>query len=360
MDILSSDDLFAVLKTERPHFPVTLASQVLQETYGRVGKLDPLDSERDRNYRVTENDGRRSVLKIANSAESPSITAYQTDALVHIAQTAPALPVPRVIPATSGALIIDAIAEDGRKHSVRLFSWIDGAPIDTLARSDGVVRQLGRILAELGQALEGFRHPASGYSLLWDLKNAASLEGLLDEVDDRDLRALCKHRLERFRASVVPKFSSVRWQTIHNDLNPGNVLLNSQGTEVAGIIDFGDVVHSPLVVDVAVACAYLLSDSSDPLADVDTFVAGYSSVTPLAEDELGILFDLILTRSVMTILISRWRAARYPDNREYILSSEAEARDMLETLNMTQAAAITDRFVNANRQGMAHGGEGQS
>ncbi|NNC76564.1 MAG: phosphotransferase [Woeseiaceae bacterium] len=355
MDILSSDDPFAVLKTDRPIFSPAAAARVLNELYGRDGDLDPLDSERDLNYRLTERDGRNSVLKFANSAEPAPITAYQTEALVHVARCAPELPVPRVIPATTGALVTDVAAEDGRSHSVRLFSWIDGVPIDTVTRKPDIVQQLGTIHARLGRALQGFDHAASAYSLLWDLKNATSLEKLLVDIDDVDLRRLCKHRLDRFRTAVLPKLSSVRWQTIHNDLNPGNVLVCSDSGAVAGIIDFGDLVRSPLVVDVAVACAYLVSDSTDPLVDVESFVAAYSSVTFLTESEIDILFDLILTRATMTILISRWRAARYPDNREYILSSEAEARQMLESLNSKDVAIVTERFRHANSAGKING-----
>jgi hydroxylysine kinase len=64
-------------------------------------------------------------------------------------------------------------------------------------------------------------------------------------------------------------------------------------------------------------------------------------VLPLEPDELRVLFDLITTRMAMTIVISSWRAARYPANRNYILRNNAAAWARLQrvaTLSRDQAA----------------------
>ena len=50
---------------------------------------------------------------------------------------------------------------------------------------------------------------------------------------------------------------------------------------------------------------------------------------PLECAEIDVLYDLMLTRSTMTVLITHWRASRYPDNREYILRNETRARRLL-------------------------------
>jgi Ser/Thr protein kinase RdoA (MazF antagonist) len=54
-------------------------------------------------------------------------------------------------------------------------------------------------------------------------------------------------------------------------------------------------------------------------------IAAYHAVTPLDLLELDVLFDLIATRIVMTVVISSWRAVRYPENREYILRNNKPA-----------------------------------
>ena len=54
-------------------------------------------------------------------------------------------------------------------------------------------------------------------------------------------------------------------------------------------------------------------------------LVGHHAVLPLEAAEFGVLFDLIITRMAMTIVISSWRAARYPANRNYILRNNAAA-----------------------------------
>jgi Ser/Thr protein kinase RdoA (MazF antagonist) len=70
-------------------------------------------------------------------------------------------------------------------------------------------------------------------------------------------------------------------------------------------------------------------------------IAAYHAVLPLEAAELDVLFDLIGTRMAMTIVISNWRAARYPANRNYILRNNAAAWARLRrmaTLSRDQAA----------------------
>ena len=230
---------------------------------------------------------------------------------------------------------------------MRLLTWLEGVPIDETDHSSRAASTLGSGLARIGQALRNFDDPAADYALLWDLKNAAFLGTLLDNIDDADLRALCASTLARFERRVLPTLGALRRQVIHNDLNPGNVLVDPASGALSGIIDFGDIVRSPLVVDVAVASAYLLKPGTDPLADACAFLGAYCAVEPLDDDEIGVLFDLVLTRLAMTILIARWRAARYPDNRDYILCSEPEARAMLATLVQDDEQEMTRRLAEA-------------
>jgi len=142
----------------------------------------------------------------------------------------------------------------------------------------------------------------------------------------------------------------LRSQVIHNDMNPGNVLVDhADANRVTGVIDFGDMVFSRLVNDVAVAGAYFCRIEDDPFAEVVEFLEAYTDVLPLTQDEIAVLPDLILSRHLTTVMITHWRARLYPDNAEYILRSEGRARKMLYLVNGMSIDDTVGRFLDACR-----------
>lgn len=336
-----------MLETAVPDVGPDTATAVLAEHYGLDGNVAALDSERDRNFLISTYSGRY-VLKFANAAEGPDVADFQCRALIHIERSAPELPVPRVVRTRDGKLTASYRVTDGTSLRVRLLTYLDGIAMSESTAEADVATTLGALLAKLGRALANFEHPGAEHALAWDLKQAAQLRDLLDHIDDAELHPLCRNRLDVFDADVAPALGRLRLQVIHSDMNPGNVLVDpADPGRLTGIIDFGDMVRSPLVADVAIACAYLLTADADPFADARRFVAAYHASYPLRPEEIELLYDLILTRSAMTILISRWRAARYPENRDYILRSERLARERLESASTLPRADVTRDFVQA-------------
>lgn len=352
---MSGGDPFRVLATPVPDVDEATAASVLAEHYDLDGDIRALDSERDRNFLLSADAGRY-VLKFANAAEDPAVTDFQCRALVHVERSSSALPVPRVIRTLGGELHLEHRTDENISHQVRLLTYLDGVPMRPAESGTDAAAMLGTCLAALSVALAGFEHPASDHALAWDLKQAASLSDLLPLIDDAELRSLCRQRINAFRDNVEPELANLRWQVIHNDMNPGNVLVDPDDPDrITGIIDFGDMLRSPMIADVAIACAYLLRAGDDPFAEARRFVAAYSAARPLLAGEIEQLFDLILMRSAMTILISRWRAERYPDNRAYILRSEPLARTMLANASRCRRTDTTKQFMIACQPG--HGND---
>ncbi len=335
----------STLDTPPPAIDPDQAARLLHEHYGIEGKLEPLVSERDQNFRVTVTSGERFVLKFSNPAEEAAVVDLQVQALLHLEKTAPGLSVPRVRPTGDGAGFVRT-----GDCFVRLVTYLDGRPIgngiSTGAAPTGVrtnMGTLGAMLARLGRGLRGFFHPAARHELLWDLQNALQLRELLTHVDDPERRERLAAILDRFERHIAPVLPGLRAQVIHNDFNPDNVLADDAGS-VSAVIDFGDLVHAPLVIDLAVAAAYQLADQGDPLAPALALVSAYHAVTPLETGELDVLYDLIATRVATTILIGSWRAARYPENREYLLTSQPKALRLLDALAGIGRAAAAARF----------------
>ena len=305
--------------------PETLAQTLVAEHYGLVVATRRLDSERDQNFRLRTPEGNEYVLKIANPAEDPAITNLQTEALLHVARKDPSLPIPRVFPARNGALELEIAFDDGSTRIMRLLSFMAGIPMNAAKASATQRRDLGQSAARLARGLGDFSHPGANHKLLWDLQHAAELRPLLDAVPT-DRRDLVQRFLDGFETHALPALQHLRKQPLHNDLNPHNVVVDPANHDrVTGIIDFGDLTSTARVNDLAIAAAYQVADSDDPLAPACDVIAAYHAVMPLEPAEFAVLFDLIATRMAMTIVISSWRAVRYPENRDYILRNNPTA-----------------------------------
>ena len=117
---------------------------------------------------------------------------------------------------------------------------------------------------------------------------------------------------------VAPPLAKARHQFVHNDLNSGNVLVDpANESVVAGIIDFGDAVHTALVADVAIAAVAQIIDGFSPQEAVADLVRGYQEIEPLLAPELEILNGLIAARMVSAVITSEWHRAKNPQSKHF-------------------------------------------
>ena len=314
------------LSAPPPVFSEVDAAALARQHFGVEGTASKLTSERDANFRIRTQCGESYVLKLSNPAEERLVTNLQTEALRHVAEKDPDLPVQRVFRNAGGTyeeILSDAA---GQPLVLRLFSYLEGEPLHLAPRSAAQRRNLGSNLARLTRALADFTHAATHHDLQWDIKHASRLWQLTPHVEAGEKRQLVERVLTNFDRQVTPVMADLRTQFVHNDLNPYNVLVDSQDpAKVAGILDFGDMVWTPLVNDLAVASSYQLALEGDPLAEAGDLIAAYHGVLPLHEIELDLLYDLIAARLATTATITSWRAARYPENNDYILRNAPRA-----------------------------------
>ena len=337
---MPATDPLAVLAEEAPEFTEDEAIEVLRQHWGLTATVKPLVSERDQNFRVTAESGDRYVLKIANAAESPDVTDFQIEALIHIERQKRALGMtigtPEVRRTLNGETSIKLESSAGR-HVTRLVTFLSGEPLAERVPSRQLARNLGRALADLGRALDGFEHVGSQHSLLWDMQNALKLRELIPFVEGADVADAVSAALDDFERYAAPVMSGLRAQVIHSDLNPDNVVIDtSDDDRVVGVIDFGDMVHAPLIVDVAIGGSYLRVPDGDPLVLIRELVAGYHAVMPLMPEEIDILFELIQARLCASIAILDWRASQRGDDDVYlanrVLAGEGSPQHFLKRL----------------------------
>jgi 4-aminobutyrate aminotransferase-like enzyme/Ser/Thr protein kinase RdoA (MazF antagonist) len=328
-----------VLHADPPALDAERAAAAAQSLFGVDSvSAHALVSERDQNFLVNEADGSRWVLKVSNAAEDPGVVEMEVAAIEHVARMDPDLPVPRARP-TLGGDLVGSLADGASQHLVRLLPFLPGrtAAPDELDRA--AVRGIGQVTARMGIALRGFFHPAAGRAIEWDQKHLPDLLPHAELVDDRDRRRQLDRVLERFLERALPALPSLRAQVIHNDITLDNLLLDDAGW-VSGIIDFGDMTHTALVLDVPATLQSLVRDREDIFAVAADFLPGYAAVLPLERREAELLADLLAGRMAQTILISAWRTRQFPDNA-YITGWAEPAwalLDQLERVGMDRAA----------------------
>jgi 4-aminobutyrate aminotransferase-like enzyme/Ser/Thr protein kinase RdoA (MazF antagonist) len=325
------DGLIA-LKTDPP--PVTLADaeRLARELYGIEAQARALPGERDRNFRLSATDGRRFVLKVVDPEADQATLDCQRQVLRHLAAQAPSLPVPRIIAARDGSALARALIA-GVPYNVRVVSFIEGELAAQRPASIRSLQAIGRSLARLDGALAGFFHSALGQRIVWDVREAPALLKYVDYLDSTASRRLVRLALNGLSAKLGA-VRGLRAQAVHGDCHPRNLLLNASGDACVGILDFGDMIHAPLVLEPAVAMAEFLAEGVADCELIPEILAGYVAVQPLPDEDLGLLYELITARLATNLLIHAWRSRHDPAGAKEVEDSVALATERLDTLTV--------------------------
>lgn len=286
-----------------PRFASDEAAQIARQVFGLNAQVAPLPSERDQNFLLNTLGGSRFVLKIANSDEDRAELEFQNAALRQVALRKPTLAVPRLLPTSGGEEITQLKDHRGRAHYVRLISWLDGQTLAEVGSHDEtLLASLGETVGEVDRALQGFSHAAMYRELRWNLERA--------DLALAHLSLLTAGQQQVIR-DVMEGWSAIDWSklrhaVIHGDANDHNVLVR-QG-RVTGLIDFGDLVYSAIVCDLAIALAYAMLAKARPMEAAVTIVRAYHDQFPLIAAELEALYPLIGARLSMSLCYAAYNA----------------------------------------------------
>ncbi|MCF6111631.1 phosphotransferase [Mesorhizobium muleiense] len=322
------------LAENAPDVSTADALAILRKHYGLAGTAQPLPGERDHNFHVRTDGEGEFVLKISHPAEDAGFTDFQNKALDHICLVDPTLPVPFVRKSLQGEAQFAVSVDGSAPRIIRLVTYLPGQLLARSPVSAAQDRNLGIFLARLGRALRGFFHPAAGSDLLWDIRKIAKTRPMMVHIADPRRRAMVERVIDSFEEHAAPVIPKLRAQIVHNDMNSYNVVMDASRPEVvSGILDFGDMIHSPLICDLAIGAVYRWPAEGHPLAPASRFVAGYQSVQPLEVEEIGILFHLIRARLALIVNIASWQAERFPAKCDYVLRLATEVWASLERLD---------------------------
>jgi Ser/Thr protein kinase RdoA (MazF antagonist) len=274
--------------------------------------------------------------------EPAELSDLVTRALMHVERRDDGILAQRVLSTSGGEL--QATFEDagGERRRARLTTFVAGQMLRSVAMDRELRESLGTVLARLALALRDFDHPAADRELSWDLRHAGRMVAMLDELPEDDRRAELRAALVGFDRQTVPRLNELPAQVVHNDLSRDNAVL-AIGGKIA-VIDFGDIVRTQRINDVAVAMADHLDDGPDPFAPALDVLRGYLEVERLAAEELALLYDLVRIREVTRIVGAEWRAARFPGNRAYLARNVERLTGVLANLPVQPSPADSERL----------------
>lgn len=286
-----------------PRFDVEAVVKMADEFFGIRACVQSLPSERDQNFLLTDRAGEKFVLKIANGLESRAFLEAENAVLKHVGARVSFCQSP----------VTTEIASIEERYFARLVRYLPGVPLaEVQPQPAELLRDLGRKLGQLDQALSDFDHPAVHRDFHWDLANG---NRVVDEystlVENAGLVSRCKVEFK----------SGLRRSVIHGDANDYNVLVDPERMIVTGLLDFGDMVYSYTVGDLAIAIAYVVLDKSDPHAAADEVVKGYTNEFELLDEELEMLWPLVRLRLAMSVCIAAKQLREQPEN-EYLRISQ--------------------------------------
>lgn len=316
-----------------PRIDSSRAAGLAAQEFGVRGALSPLPSERDQNFMIEAAHG-RFVLKIANRDDSAELLEFQHGALERVRSRLRDCAVQTPLPSRSGTPLALLESDTGVRHFVRLMPWIDGEVLgNRRPRGMPLLESIGSVMGQVDVALAGYSHPAMHRLLHWDLKHADLACAHLVYLD-----ASQRGRIEEIFAA----WSAIDWAllphgVIHGDANDYNVLIDEE--RMVGLLDFGDMVHSALVCELAIASAYGIMHEPDVLEALASLVGGYHRARPLEAAERLALPALVRTRLAMSVCYAALARSRAPGDA-YQSISERAAWASIEVLDRLSAPEL--------------------
>ena len=321
---------------------LTQAEKIVADLFGIKGIAKQLPGEIDLNFLITANETQKYVLKVESTDRSLSNLILQNEALSHLSKKNLSFQLPTIVANKNGTTITEFITTDNQQVYLRLLTWVEGQLLAKVnPHTDKLLESLGATCGHLCNGLKDFDHQEAHRYFKWDNSNAMWVKEHLAVFDEPQKKEIIDYFLKLLQKEVSPILPDLRKSVNHNDVNDYNVLVtpNLIDSEIAGVIDFGDIVYTPTINEVAIAAAYALMEKEDPMHSACAIIKGFHQVFPIEEKECKVLFPLIAARLIISVTVSAINQKAAPNN-PYLQISAKPAWALLKKLrNISPALA---------------------
>jgi 4-aminobutyrate aminotransferase-like enzyme/Ser/Thr protein kinase RdoA (MazF antagonist) len=302
------------------YFTEKKIAEIAAENYNLKVSVEVLNGYDELNYLLCSDAGEKYICKVGTDTQGLFFLEAQVKILSHLEGTDIADGFQRFIKNNSGSEIT-LIVINCTRYYIRVLTWLEGTFwVNTHSHNDDLCLSLGSFVGKMDKALCNFSHPALHRHYEWDISNTQDAEINLPCISDHEKRRIASYFIMQFRMEVIPLLALLRKACIHNDVNDYNVITN--GDHVTGLIDFGDMVYSQLINNLAIACTYAMFGQQDPLRAASLVVKGYHSQYNLTKIELSILYYLIAGRLCISVTSSARQALLNSDNKHHFITEK--------------------------------------
>ncbi len=300
-----------------------VAADILKQFYGIVGRATPLPGYVDYNFKIEVDNCPTYILKVSRTNCQKDSILFLYEILNYINSTKIEIETPIIIKNNAGQYVSELIDKGDLIQYVRLLNWIPGRVWHQVnPRLPELHHSLGVACGQITTALQGFDHDLAHRDFEWDTAQSLWTKDHSDLFEGEE-HAIITYFQKRFE-DQLESYNELRKSVVHNDANDYNIIVadNLINPVVKSIIDFGDAIHTQVINDVGIACAYAIMDHNDPLEAALPIIDGYHSIFPLQEAELIHLYDVIGMRLVVSLTSSTINKQKEPDNAYLQVSAD--------------------------------------
>jgi len=317
---------------------------LVMEHYSLNVTVKQLPGYIDLNYRLIDTNGLSYILKIANADEPRHELQMQNQLMDFLGQQAhTSFEFPQPIKDQNGHDIVTLVEGQSQPRFMRLLTYVEGIFFANHAQiTNEHYHQLGTKIGALSQQLATFEHPSAHRFLDWDLKHASQVIHKKIEFINTPSQVNQIEQIVAIIDNQLTPFTDLLPQAvIHNDINDYNLLLSDDAhpSQISGLIDFGDMVYTYQVNELAIACTYALLGQDDPIDVIKRITQAYHQQQPLTPTEVWVLFPLIYARLATSVCNSSQAIIDDPTN-DYLLISAKPAWQAIEKLLTYDAKTI--------------------